>query len=182
MRIVFELKRGNGSHCQVVPTRNSELWREEHPPPKTPADFDPHGNPPSPLAPPLFAPRFHAALPRRLGPQKLPSWRRAARPSDEDYYLIYVPESIGDGFSFSGGFGFSDKPQPEYGFHYTLNEYTSSLESLINALASDKLSIVVQGYFAPIVVKYANKHQDKLNHLILVNPPGTMCKRIVVKS
>lgn len=29
----------------------------------------------------------------------------------------------------------------------------------------------LQGYFAPIVVKYANEHQDKLNHLILVNPP-----------
>lgn len=70
------------------------------------------------------------------------------------------------------GFGFSDKPQPKYGFDYTLDEFTSSLESLINAVAPDKVSIVVQGYFAPIVVKYASKHQDKLNHLILVNPPG----------
>uniref|UniRef100_A0A0E0FXP1 AB hydrolase-1 domain-containing protein n=1 Tax=Oryza nivara TaxID=4536 RepID=A0A0E0FXP1_ORYNI len=229
------------------------------------------------MAPPLAAPRFHAAaLPLRLRlrtrPQKLPCWRRAARPNDEDYYLIDAPESIGDGFSFSGGkytdgpsksdewfaqgrmvkahpvygnkgkakdpifgltmgaesqssndvfrwfcveagsssnppvlfihgfpsqaysyrnvlpvvsdnyhaiafdwlgFGFSDKPQPDYGFDYTLDEYTSSLESLINAVAPDKLSIVVQGYFAPIVVKYANEHQDKLNHLILVNPPIT---------
>jgi hypothetical protein len=44
----------------------------------------------------------------------------------------------------SAGFGFSDKPQPDYGFDYTLDEYTSSLESLINAVAPDKLSIVVQ--------------------------------------
>ncbi|XP_047053254.1 haloalkane dehalogenase 2-like [Lolium rigidum] len=71
------------------------------------------------------------------------------------------------------GFGFSDKPQPKYGFDYTLDEYTSALESLIDAVAPGKLSIVVQGYFAPIVVKYANEHQDKLNHLILVNPPIT---------
>jgi hypothetical protein len=60
------------------------------------------------MAPPLAAPRFHAAaLPLRLRlrtrPQKLPCWRRAARPNDEDYYLIDAPESIGDGFSFSGG-------------------------------------------------------------------------------
>ncbi|XP_044359135.1 cis-3-alkyl-4-alkyloxetan-2-one decarboxylase isoform X1 [Triticum aestivum] len=258
------------------------------------------------MAPPLAAPRFHAALPRGLllRPRKpLRSWRRAARPDDQD---LYVDDDIGDGFSFSGGelgvcvyacagckslggflsalmlanmgidagkyaeaegpsksdewfaqgrmvkahalygnkekakdpffgltmgsgsqssgdvfnwfcveagsssnptvllihgfpsqaysyrnvlpvlsdkyrsiafdwlgFGFSDKPQPKYGFDYTLDEYTSALESLIDAVAPDKLSIVVQGYFAPIVVKYANEHQDKLNHLILVNPPIT---------
>ncbi|XP_037407959.1 cis-3-alkyl-4-alkyloxetan-2-one decarboxylase-like isoform X2 [Triticum dicoccoides] len=226
------------------------------------------------MAPPLAAPRFHAALPRGLllRPRKpLPTWRRAARPDDQD---LYVDDDIGDGFSFSGGkyaeaegpsksdewfaqgrmvkahalygnkekakdpffgltmgsgsqssgdvfnwfcveagsssnptvllihgfpsqaysyrnvlpvlsdkyrsiafdwlgFGFSDKPQPKYGFDYTLDEYTSALESLIDAVAPDKLSIVVQGYFAPIVVKYAKEHQDKLNHLILVNPPIT---------
>ncbi|KAK3406206.1 cis-3-alkyl-4-alkyloxetan-2-one decarboxylase [Eucalyptus grandis] len=71
------------------------------------------------------------------------------------------------------GFGFSDKPQPGYGFNYTLNEYVSSLESLINSLGIDKVSLVVQGYFSPVVVKYASKHQEKLNHLILLNPPLT---------
>ncbi|KAK9159438.1 hypothetical protein Syun_005779 [Stephania yunnanensis] len=69
------------------------------------------------------------------------------------------------------GFGFSDKPQPRYGFDYTLNEYTSALESLISELTLDKVCLVVQGYFAPIVVKYAGTHQEKLNDLILVNPP-----------
>ncbi|KAF3337154.1 epoxide hydrolase 3 [Carex littledalei] len=71
------------------------------------------------------------------------------------------------------GFGFSDKPQPKYGFDYTLDEYTSAFESLIEAIAPDKFSLVIQGYFAPIAVKYASKHQDKLQHLILVNPPIT---------
>ncbi|KAJ1399393.1 Alpha/Beta hydrolase fold [Sesbania bispinosa] len=69
------------------------------------------------------------------------------------------------------GFGFSDKPQPRYGFDYTLDEYVSSLESLIDELAVTKVSLVVQGYFSPIVVKYANSHQEKLNNLILLNPP-----------
>ncbi|KAK3003313.1 hypothetical protein RJ639_018335, partial [Escallonia herrerae] len=72
------------------------------------------------------------------------------------------------------GFGFSDKPQPKYGFDYTLGEYVSSLESLINELAIGKVSLVVQGYFAPVVVKYASSHQEKLNDLILLNPPDPL--------
>ena len=86
----------------------------------------------------------------------------------------------------------------------------SSLESLINEVAPNKVSLVVQvcyhfyfskvlgecisnvvsvksnyfvtvkvscilwvsqGYFAPAVVKYARTHQEKLNDLILLNPP-----------
>ncbi|KAK2352676.1 alpha/beta-Hydrolases superfamily protein [Trifolium repens] len=71
------------------------------------------------------------------------------------------------------GFGFSDKPQPKYGFDYTLDEYVSSLESLIDELAVTKVSLVVQGYFSPVVVKYASIHPEKINDLILINPPLT---------
>ncbi|CAA2974164.1 epoxide hydrolase 3 isoform X1 [Olea europaea subsp. europaea] len=51
------------------------------------------------------------------------------------------------------GFGFSDKPQPKYGFDYTLNEYVSSLESVINELSKDKVTLVVQGYFSPVFTR-----------------------------
>ncbi|EOX93705.1 Alpha/beta-Hydrolases superfamily protein isoform 3 [Theobroma cacao] len=71
------------------------------------------------------------------------------------------------------GFGFSDKPQPRYGFDYSLGEYVSALESFVNEVAPNKVSLVVQGYFSPVVVKYASKHQEKLNDLILLNPPLT---------
>ncbi|KAK1421836.1 hypothetical protein QVD17_24500 [Tagetes erecta] len=71
------------------------------------------------------------------------------------------------------GFGYSDKPQPKYGFDYTLDEFVSALESVIDELGVNKVSLVVQGYFAPIVVKYASNHQEKLNDLILLNPPLT---------
>ncbi|GLT77735.1 hypothetical protein SLA2020_492950 [Shorea laevis] len=71
------------------------------------------------------------------------------------------------------GFGFSDKPQPGYGFDYRLDEYASSLESFISEVATDKISLVVQGYFSPIVVKYASSHQEKINDLMLLNPPLT---------
>ncbi|KAL8531404.1 hypothetical protein ACS0TY_008134 [Phlomoides rotata] len=72
------------------------------------------------------------------------------------------------------GFGFSDKPQPKYGFDYTLKEYVDSLESVINVLSKDKVILVVQGYFSPVVVKYAKDHQEKINNLILLNPPLTV--------
>ncbi|XP_018633460.1 uncharacterized protein [Nicotiana tomentosiformis] len=72
------------------------------------------------------------------------------------------------------GFGFSDKPQPRYGFDYTLDEYVASLESILNALTDKKVTLVVQGYFSPIAIKYASNHQEKLNGLILLNPPLTM--------
>lgn len=70
------------------------------------------------------------------------------------------------------GFGFSDKPQPKYGFDYTLDEFVSALESIIEAVSpTNKLSLVVQGYFAPVVIKYASINQEKLENLILINPP-----------
>ncbi|XP_055812934.1 uncharacterized protein LOC129882584 isoform X2 [Solanum dulcamara] len=72
------------------------------------------------------------------------------------------------------GFGFSDKPQPKYGFDYTLDEYVACLESVINALTDKKVTLVVQGYFSPIAIKYASNHQGKLNGLILLNPPDPL--------
>ncbi|KAL6011308.1 hypothetical protein ACLOJK_001753 [Asimina triloba] len=53
-------------------------------------------------------------------------------------------------------------------------EYTSSLESLISELATEKLCLVVQGYFAPVVVKYASSHQKKLKNIVLINPPDPL--------
>ncbi|MBA0715426.1 hypothetical protein Golax_014323 [Gossypium laxum] len=52
-------------------------------------------------------------------------------------------------------------------------EYVSALESFVNEVATNKVSLVVQGYFSPVVVKYASKNQEKLNDLILLNPPLT---------
>ncbi|CAA0833543.1 alpha/beta-Hydrolases superfamily protein [Striga hermonthica] len=71
------------------------------------------------------------------------------------------------------GFGFSDKPQPKYGFDYTLKEFVESLASVVNGISKDKVSFVVQGYFSPVVVKYAKDHQEKIDNLILLNPPLT---------
>ncbi|MCL7024565.1 hypothetical protein MKW94_027810 [Papaver nudicaule] len=97
-------------------------------------------------------------------PSQAYSYRKVLDALSKDYHVI--------AFDWLG-FGFSDKPQPKYGFDYNLDEYVSSLESLIDALGLDKVSIIVQGYFAPVVVIYASNHQEKLKDLILVNPPLT---------
>eukprot|EP01018_Ginkgo_biloba_P035336 Gb_23201 [translate_table: standard] len=74
-----------------------------------------------------------------------------------------------ENFGFS--FGFSDKPQPKYGFDYTMEDYKESLECLLHVLALKNITLVAQGYFAPVVVNYAISHQESLNNLILINPP-----------
>ncbi|GAB2298164.1 hypothetical protein Dimus_032236 [Dionaea muscipula] len=97
-------------------------------------------------------------------PSQAYSYRKVLPILSKDYHVI--------AFDWLG-FGFSDKPQPRYGFNYTLEEYGSSLESLINELSLNKVSLVVQGYFSPVVVKYASIHPDKVDNLILLNPPLT---------
>ncbi|KAL6217847.1 hypothetical protein ACLB2K_011064 [Fragaria x ananassa] len=51
--------------------------------------------------------------------------------------------------------------------------YVTSLESFINEVAVGKVSLIVQGYFAPAAVKYASIHQEKIDNIILLNPPLT---------
>ncbi|KAG0488164.1 hypothetical protein HPP92_006975 [Vanilla planifolia] len=97
-------------------------------------------------------------------PSQAYSFRKSLPVLSEDFHVI--------AFDWLG-FGFSDKPQPKYGFDYTLDEYVSSLESLLDVLNEDNLSLVVQGYFAPVVVKYASFHHEKLKNLVLINPPIT---------
>ncbi|RZC19933.1 Haloalkane dehalogenase isoform C [Glycine soja] len=97
-------------------------------------------------------------------PSQAYSYRKVLPVLSKDYHVI--------AFDWLG-FGFSDKPQPRYGFDYTLDEYVSSLESLIDELAATKVSLVVQGYFSPVVAKYASIHQEKVSNLILLNPPLT---------
>ncbi|XP_059626299.1 uncharacterized protein LOC132269212 [Cornus florida] len=97
-------------------------------------------------------------------PSQAYSYRKVLPVLSKDYHAV--------AFDWLG-FGFSDKPQPKYGFDYTLDEYVSSLGSLINELSTSKVTIVAQGYFSPIAVKYASSHQEKINNLILLNPPLT---------
>uniref|UniRef100_A0A803MFR1 AB hydrolase-1 domain-containing protein n=1 Tax=Chenopodium quinoa TaxID=63459 RepID=A0A803MFR1_CHEQI len=98
-------------------------------------------------------------------PSQAYSYRKVLPILSKDYHVI--------AFDWLG-FGFSDKPQPKYGFDYTMEEYTASLKTLIDDLVPNKVSLVVQGYFSPVVVKYAFDHQDKVNDVILINPPDPL--------
>ncbi|KAL8143844.1 hypothetical protein V2J09_016876 [Rumex salicifolius] len=97
-------------------------------------------------------------------PSQAYSYRKVIPTLSKDYHVV--------AFDWLG-FGFSEKPQPKYGFDYTMEEYVASLGSLIDELAIDKVSLVVQGYFSPVVVKYASNHKDKVKDIILLNPPLT---------
>ncbi|XP_057864813.1 uncharacterized protein LOC131072609 isoform X5 [Cryptomeria japonica] len=97
-------------------------------------------------------------------PSQAYSFRKVIPMLSQDYHVI--------AFDWLG-FGFSDKPQPKYGFDYTMNEYKVSLGSLLEVLGIKDVTLVSQGYFAPIVVDYARTHQDNLKKLILINPPLT---------
>jgi pimeloyl-ACP methyl ester carboxylesterase len=69
------------------------------------------------------------------------------------------------------GFGFSDKPQPKYGFNYTTAEYAAELGFLEDAIGLKDFTLVVQGFFVPAALQYAKANEARVNQLILINPP-----------
>lgn len=71
------------------------------------------------------------------------------------------------------GFGFSDKPQVNYGFNYTMEEYINALECLVGSLGLQRTSIVTQGFAAPVVLEFARRNEEKIERLVLLNPPVT---------
>lgn len=71
------------------------------------------------------------------------------------------------------GFGFSDKPQVNYGFNYTVEEYIDALACLVESLGLEKMSIVGQGLAAPLVLEFARRNEEKMDRLVLLNPPIT---------
>lgn len=71
------------------------------------------------------------------------------------------------------GFGFSDKPQVNYGFNYTMEEYINALESLVESLGLERVNIVAQGFAAPVVLEFARRNEEKVERLVLLNPPVT---------
>ncbi|KAL4582634.1 hypothetical protein LXL04_007191 [Taraxacum kok-saghyz] len=95
-----------------------------------------------------------SAYQQRYDLQQVSRWIEQILPFSLLLLIVFIRQHL-------QGFGYSDKPQPKYGFDYTLD----ALGSFIDELGVDK------GYFAPIVVKYASNHQEKLNDLILLNPP-----------
>ncbi|CAM6030941.1 unnamed protein product [Sphagnum balticum] len=95
-------------------------------------------------------------------PSQAYSFRKVIPELSADYHVI--------AFDWLG-FGFSDKPQPKYGFNYTTAEYAAALGLLVDALGLKDFTLVVQGFFVPAALQYAKANEARVNQLILINPP-----------
>ncbi|KAK9141753.1 hypothetical protein Syun_011153 [Stephania yunnanensis] len=73
------------------------------------------------------------------------------------------------------GFGFSDKPQPGYGFNYTEEEFHEEFDKLIEVLGiKSPIFLVVQGFLVGSYgLTWALKNPSKVSKLAILNSPLT---------
>ncbi|WCJ40515.1 alpha/beta-Hydrolases superfamily protein [Euphorbia peplus] len=74
------------------------------------------------------------------------------------------------------GFGFSDKPQPGYGFDYTEKEYHEELDRLLDVLGVESpFYLVVQGFLVGSYgLTWALKNKSKIAKIAILNSPVTV--------
>ncbi|KAG6789051.1 hypothetical protein POTOM_005135 [Populus tomentosa] len=74
------------------------------------------------------------------------------------------------------GFGFSDKPQPGYGFDYTEKEFHEALDKLLDVLGvKSPFFLVVQGFLVGSYgLTWALKNKSKISKLAILNSPVTV--------
>ncbi|XP_055961773.1 uncharacterized protein LOC126682734 [Mercurialis annua] len=74
------------------------------------------------------------------------------------------------------GFGFSDKPQPGYGFNYTEEEYHEALDKLLEVLEiQSPFFLVVQGFLVGSYgLTWALKNNSKISKIAILNSPVTV--------
>ncbi|CAN6449836.1 unnamed protein product [Victoria cruziana] len=73
------------------------------------------------------------------------------------------------------GFGFSDKPQPGYGFSYTEDAYHEEFDKILEALnVTSPFTLVVQGFLVgSFGLTWAIKNSSRLSDLVILNSPVT---------
>ncbi|KAK4252927.1 hypothetical protein QN277_011054 [Acacia crassicarpa] len=78
------------------------------------------------------------------------------------------------------GFGFSDKPQPGYGFDYTEKEFHEGLDKLLEVLeVKSPFFLVVQGFLVGSYgLTWALKNSSKISKLAVLNSPLTVSSPI----
>ncbi|XP_028766388.1 uncharacterized protein LOC114724238 isoform X1 [Neltuma alba] len=78
------------------------------------------------------------------------------------------------------GFGFSDKPQPGYGFDYTEKEFHEGLDKLLEVLGvKSPFFLVVQGFLVGSYgLTWALKNSSKISKLAILNSPLTVSSPI----
>ncbi|GMH17646.1 hypothetical protein Nepgr_019487 [Nepenthes gracilis] len=78
------------------------------------------------------------------------------------------------------GFGFSDKPQPGYGFDYTEKEFHDELDKLLEVLEVESpFLLVVQGFLVGSYgLTWALKNPSRISKLAILNSPLTVSSPI----
>ncbi|OUZ99846.1 Alpha/beta hydrolase fold-1 [Macleaya cordata] len=74
------------------------------------------------------------------------------------------------------GFGFSDKPQPGYGFNYTEEEFHVAFDKLLEVLGIESpFILVVQGFLVGSYgLTWALKNTERVSKLAILNSPLTV--------
>ncbi|XP_021639713.2 uncharacterized protein LOC110634871 [Hevea brasiliensis] len=74
------------------------------------------------------------------------------------------------------GFGFSDKPQPGYGFDYTEKEFHEAFDKLLDVLdIKSPFFLVVQGFLVGSYgLTWALKNNSKISKMAILNSPLTV--------
>lgn len=70
------------------------------------------------------------------------------------------------------GFGQSSKPDL-LDFRYSPAAFREALAALIEALALDKFSLVIQGFLGTVGLQYALMNRDRIERLVILNAPIT---------
>ncbi|XP_058115605.1 uncharacterized protein LOC131258353 isoform X3 [Magnolia sinica] len=78
------------------------------------------------------------------------------------------------------GFGFSDKPQPGYGFNYTEKEFHEEFDKLLEVLSiKSPFFLVAQGYLVGSYgLTWALKNPNRVSKLVILNSPLTAASPI----
>ncbi|CAK9185622.1 unnamed protein product [Ilex paraguariensis] len=78
------------------------------------------------------------------------------------------------------GFGFSDKPQPGYGFDYTEKEFHDEFDILLDVLEiKSPIFLVIQGFLVGSYgLTWAVKNQSRIMKLAILNTPLTVSSPI----
>nr|XP_043635784.1 cis-3-alkyl-4-alkyloxetan-2-one decarboxylase [Erigeron canadensis] len=114
----------------------------------------------------------------RLGPRGTVVFLHGA-PTQSFSYRVVMSELAASGFHCYApdwiGFGFSDKPQPGYGFDYTEKEYHEQLDKLLDKLEiKSPFSLVVQGFLVGSYgLTWALKNPSRISKLVIMNTPLT---------
>ncbi|KAF8011633.1 hypothetical protein BT93_J2039 [Corymbia citriodora subsp. variegata] len=100
-------------------------------------------------------------------------------PTQSYSYRVVMSEISNVGFRCLApdwiGFGFSDKPQPGYGFNYTEKEFHEELDKLLDVLGvKSPFFLVVQGFLVgSFGLTWALNNPSRILKLVILNSPLT---------